>query len=104
MNKLISLLPFFILVFHPIRKVRGNKDLAEKQNDDQDKEMEVLDDENNIMDRDSRSLHHNLFPNALRNIGILRSSRSENAQTLTGKTSNSPRELRSVKPIRKRTN
>ena len=67
MNKLISLLPFFILVFDPIRKVRGDKDLSEEQNDDEYKETvdEAPDDENTIMDRAERSLLHNLTPEIL---------------------------------------
>ena len=40
MNKLVSLLPFFLLVFDPSRTVRGgDMNLSEEQNDDGDEEM-----------------------------------------------------------------
>ena len=73
MNKRCSLLPFFILVFDSITNVRGGINLSETQNDNGD--MEKVD-EAPIMDRAVRSLSHNLMPDYLRNVGILRSTRS----------------------------
>ena len=83
MDKLISLLLFLILVFDPTRIVKGDMDLTEGKNDDQDVKRidEAIDDGNNAMD-------------PLRNIGILRSTRSYHALISTGKDSNSAKELR----------
>ena len=58
-------------------KSGGDMDLDEEQNDDEDKEMEekaLDDDKNNIIDKAARSLPHDLLPDLLRNIGILRST------------------------------
>ena len=93
MNKLIFLFAFCFLVFDPIRIVMGNIDLDDGQ--DMGRVEEVLDDENNVMERAVRSLPHYLFPDRLRNIGILRSTRSDHK---IGKDSKSARNLRPEDP------